>query len=225
MALLRGLAGDVSFNLSDGVYRGIDVVYELKRARALLKKEAAPEEPASKETAIRALKASGHMANGVLQTRELTAETSALRLLGQGGINLVELALDYQLNAEVLQAAASAAKLGDLANATIPLSIRGPLNAPKVAVDLKGLITNTLRDTAQQRARDALLKRLGEDDETPAGDAAQGGAGRTEEAAEKSTDQGEEPAEKPSTKDLLKRGLRDLLKPPPKPSDSEDPPG
>jgi AsmA protein len=224
MDLLRRLAGDVSFNLSDGVYRGMDVVYELKRARALLKKEAAPEEPASKETAIRALKASGHMANGVLQTRELTAETSALRLLGQGGINLVDLTLDYQLNAEVLEAAASAAKLGDLVNTTIPLSIRGPLTAPKVAVDLKGLLTNTLRDTAQQRARDAVLKRLGVDDEAPASDTAQGGAGRTQEEAAKSTDKAEEPAEKPSTKDLLKRGLRDLLKPPPKSSDSEDPP-
>ncbi|MDZ7669514.1 MAG: AsmA-like C-terminal region-containing protein [Gammaproteobacteria bacterium] len=125
--LLRGLAGDVSFDLTDGAYRGADLLYEVQRARALFNKEPVPQAPADPTTPIRALNMSGTVADGVLQTNEFVAETTGLRLLGDGGINLVELALDYKLDAQVLRAAASAARLGDLTNATIPLTIRGPL--------------------------------------------------------------------------------------------------
>jgi AsmA protein len=220
--LLRALAGEVSFDLSDGVYRGMDVLHEVRRARALLKSEAAPEEPAAKETPIRSLAARGRMENGVLQTSQLTADTSGLTLTGRGGVNLVELALDYELDARFTEAAAAAAKLGDLANATIPLTISGPLSSPRVGVDLKGMVTSTLRGTVEQRARDALLDRLGGGAREPAPEAA--GAPEAPEPAEPAQ---ERPAEQetqedePSTRDLLKRGLRDLLKPPPKPAEEE----
>lgn len=218
-ALLQGLAADVSFDLSDGVYRGMDVLYELKRARALLKKEAAPAAPDSSETAIRTLTATGRMQDGVLQTRELSAETAALRLAGQGGIDLMELALDYRLDAHVLEAAAAAAGLGDLAGATIPLSIAGPLRSPKVSVDLKGLVTTTVRDAVQRRAVDQLMERLGggqeEEASAPPGEATPG---------EPQPPAGEAQDEEPSGRDLLKRSLRDLLKPPRKDAEGDDAP-
>ncbi|MEQ8857996.1 MAG: AsmA family protein [Pseudomonadales bacterium] len=209
--LLRGLAADVSMDLSDGVYRGTDVLYQVRRARALLKNEAAPEAPAQMVTPIRALKAAGRMVDGVLQTNQLSADTDALRLLGAGGINLIDLTLDYDLEAQVLSAGAQAAKLGDLANATIPLTLSGPLMAPKVAVDMKGLVTSAVRETVQQKARETLLKKLGGDEPEA------GGAGSTP------ADPAAPAADPPSTKDLLKRGLRDLLKP--KEPEPETPPG
>ncbi len=218
--LLRALAADVSLDLTDGVYRGADIGYQIRRARALLKKEPAPEAPAQNVTPIRALKATGRMVDGVLQTNQLSAETDALRLLGKGGINLIELALDYDLQAQVLSAGAGAAKLGDLANATIPITLSGPLMSPKVGVDMQGLVTSAVRDTVQQKAREALLKKLGGDEPEQTGGA---GSTQVDPASGAAEPAATEPEEPPSTKDLLKRGLRDLLKP--KEPAPEDAPG
>jgi AsmA protein len=203
--LLRGLGADVSFDLADGVYRGTDMVYELQRARALVKKEAAPTPPENPVTPIRALSMQGRMADGVLQTKRLSAETSAVQLLGRGGLNLLDLDLDYTLDAKVLASAASAAKLGDLANLTIPLTLKGPIAGPKVGVDMQGLLTNALRDTARQKAEAALLKRLGGDKPAQPDSAATDAAPGAEPAAA-------EPARKPSAKDQLRQGLKDLLR-------------
>lgn len=227
--LLRGLAADVSFDLRDGVYRGMNVLYQVQRARALLRNETPPPAPEHPETPIKSLEASGRMLDGVLQTNALSAETDALRLLGRGGINFVELALDYELNAEV--ASAAAAKLGDFANVRIPLSIEGPLTAPRVGVDLKGLLTDSVRDTIQSKARDALLKQLGEKptaggggstgstgtrdstDGAAADESAEvGGGAAADGAAEDTGAAAADDAKEPSAKDLLKRSLRDLLK-------------
>jgi len=202
--LLRGLAGNASFDLTDGAYRGKDLLYEVQRARALFNKEPVPQAPENPTTPIRALNMSGTVADGVLQTNEFIAETTGLRLLGDGGINLVDLALDYQLNAQVLQAAASAARLGDLTNATIPLTIRGPLSGPRVGVDFQGLVTGAVRDAVQRKAREKLLDKLGgtrEETDDKADDAAPPDG--TEGAAE--------PSPEPSPRDLLRQGLRGLL--------------
>lgn len=209
--LLRGLAADVSMDLSDGVYRGANLTWQLERARALLRNEAAPPPPESDTTPIRALAATGRMVDGVLQTSDLTARTDALQLLGSGGINLLELALDYDLKARVIEGTPAAARLGDLAGLSIPLSLSGPVGGPKVGVDLKGLLTNTLRDTVRDRAREALLDRLGGGETGDAATPPADGAARADDTAPAPE------SEPPSAKDLLKRGLRDLLKPKPAP--------
>lgn len=207
--LLEGLAGALSFQLADGVYRGVDLVHELRRAKAALRSEPAPAEPALKETPIRTLTASGHLVDGVLQTNALSADAGGLMLAGRGGLDLKNLALDYRLDAKLSAATAEAAKLGELAGLTVPLALEGPVTAPRVAVDLRGLIGGNLRDALTQKARDSLLERLG-------------GAEKPPEAAAAAPDAAEAPAakppaEEPSMKDVLKRGLRDLLKPPPAP--------
>ena len=256
--LLKALTGNVAMNLSDGVYRGMDIGYEVQRAQALLRKEAAPQTPSKMETPIRALSFAGQIANGVLGSDQLTAEIPFLRLAGKGGINLIELALDYQLNAQVLKKddTTTGNNLADLVNATIPLTIKGPLASPKVSVDMKNLVTNAVRDTVQERAREAVLKRLGGGspqtsppvqpsapaatapatatpaadistamdsaesaatapvDESAALQAAPAEAATPDPAPAEASPAPEKPkSDKP--KDLLKRGLQDLLKPKP----------
>jgi hypothetical protein len=95
-----------------------------------------------------------------------------------------------------------------------------------VGVDLTGMFTSTLRDTAQNKARQALLDRLGDGKDSKGDGAPQGSGGSgTSDAgasqaapADASTDQpgkpsADKPADKPSTRDLLTQGLRDLIKP------------
>lgn len=209
--LLRGLAGGLSFDLTDGVYQGVDLVYELERAKARFKKEAAPEAPANPQTPIRSLAMQGEMHNGVLQTRALKAETRGLKLGGSGGINLLDLALDYQIDAEVLTQAASSLGLDEFAGLAVPLTLSGPISAPKVGVDVSSLASNALRATAERKLQDLLTDKLGGGASAGSGDtpAADGTAAPAAEATDSGkAAQTEEPA---STRDVLKQGLRDLL--------------
>ena len=196
--LLKALTGSVVMSLSDGVYRGMDIGYEVQRARSLLRKEAAPPTPAKMETPIRALSFAGQMADGVLGTDQLVAEIPFMRLAGKGGVNLLDLAMDFQINAQVLKKDDTAAgqNLADLVNATIPLSIKGPLASPRVSVDMKNLITSTVRDTVQDRAREALMKRLaGGTKETPPPAQAPEPAATQPTATTPATDASTDPAE------------------------------
>ncbi len=117
------------------------------------------------------------MTDGVLQTNKLSAETGALRLLGHGGINLLDLSLDLSLDAQVLPAGAAAAGLTELAGATIPLTLRGPISGPKVGMDLGGLVSNQLRNAVEQRARSELMERLEKGGKPAAGASSGEGAG------------------------------------------------
>jgi AsmA protein len=214
--LLRGAGADVAMNLSDGVYRGADLLYELRRAQALLRSEAAPPEPASKETPIRTLAASGRLIDGVLRTDRVSAENAYLKLLGGGGINLMEMALDYRFDAELLRAVdeVSGSRLTDLIGNTVPLTLSGPLRSPRVGVDLQGMITGRLRETVQDRARDALLDRVAPRPR-PAPETPPAEAPLVDEPPADQPPEAEQRRERePSPRDLLRRGLRDLLAPP-----------
>lgn len=210
--LLRGLSGNVDLNLADGAYRGADLLYEFQRARALFRNEAAPTRPASPETPIRALQIVGTVAEGVLRSDRINLETPYLRLGGKGGLDLVDLVLDYRLDAEVMRAAEGIdGKLADLLGNTIPLTLTGPVTSPRVGIDLKDMLTGRVRDTLEQRARDALLDRLGGRQQAPAEAAEPTAPGEpAPDTSPPATGERE-----PSTRDLLRRGLRDLLAPKP----------
>ena len=62
--LLESLAGNLAFSLADGTYRGMDVWYEIRRARALLRRTAPPARTGPEETPIRSLDLSGRLTDG-----------------------------------------------------------------------------------------------------------------------------------------------------------------
>ncbi|MFW6092653.1 MAG: AsmA family protein [Pseudomonadota bacterium] len=197
--LLRRLAGDLSLELDDGAYRGMDVGYEIARARALLQGDAPPPTPEDRETPISNLTLAGAMRDGVLQTDRVSAATPVMRITGDGGVDLMALALDYDLTAVLVEDDAGDGRLGDLAGLEIPLSLEGPLRSPKVGVDLEALVGSGLRRALEQRAREALQDDTGdqESSEETTGDGAE------EEDAESET----------SPRDEIERRLRDLFEP------------
>jgi len=196
--LLEGLGGSLELDLADGAYQGMDLLYELRRARALLRQEAAPAPPAELRTPIRKLSLRGTLEDGVLGSEQLVAELPQLRLAGSGGLNLLRGELDYDLRAEV----PANSEFEELANRVIPLSIKGPLARPTVRLELDELLRQTLEDTLRGRAQDFLRDKLG-----PAAEQA------APEAAEETAPEAEQPADEARPLDrLLERGLDELLK-------------
>jgi len=198
--LLRTLDGDVSLNLADGVYNGVDVWYEIRKARALLRGKPPPTASGDPKTPITAMDLNGQIDKGKLNTDRLLLEIPFIRLDGKGTMNLVKQTMDYRFNARVFGKPefGDGEDLSDLEKLVIPLTVSGDVAGPKIGVDLAELAKNA----AVQKVQDTLLKKLGLDDPEPQ----DGNATTDDETADK--------PQQDSTKDLLKKGLRDLFKKP-----------
>jgi AsmA protein len=204
-ALMKTLSGNVAVDLADGAWLGTDLWHEIRSARARIKGDAPPPAPAAPQTRIEAMRLAGDISGGVLRTKEMLAEIPFIRMSGDGALDLAQKALDFRLQAAVIENPTfeDGSTLKDLKGLTIPLTLKGSTEKPKVGVDIKNLAAGA----ATQKLKDRLIKKLGLDE--PATDGAATGAAGTSNTAPATTGQPKE--EKP--RDQLKKTLRDLLKP------------
>ncbi len=161
--LLATLGGNLSFSLADGIYRGMDVWYEIRRARALIRRTEPPARTGSEETPIKRLDLAGKLTNGELRTDSFTAEIPFLRVSGAATVNLVKSTLDSKLSALVFEKPVFGddTSLADLENARIPFSVSGPVAKPKVRVDISNMVKGALKETLRETLKDKLRDRLG----------------------------------------------------------------
>ncbi len=209
-AIQRSLAGNMSFQLSDGAYEGTDIWFELRRARALLKKEAPPKPELPPRTRFSTVTATGVVNDGVMRNDDLYAELPFMQLRGRGNVDLAAATLDYNLTARVLErpetlAGISEDELDDFTEAVIPLKITGPLASPSVKPDIEGLVRQRVKQELKDRLFDKLLG--GKKEETaPAPE-----EGAAEDAPAEEAPAEAEPEEK-SAEEILEDKLKDKLK-------------
>jgi len=153
-ALLSGLQGDLSFDLADGAFTGVNLWYEIRRAWALMRGGEAPQRE-SENTEFRRLSGTAQISDGVLVNDDLVGGLPFLALEGEGKVDLAGGEMDYRLQATVIREAVDQAsgEISELAGATVPLRLRGPLDSPSVSVAVEDLV----RDRAEQE----VLRRLG----------------------------------------------------------------
>jgi AsmA protein len=208
-AVQRSLAGNMSFQLDEGTYEGTDIWFELRRARALLRKETPPKPELPARTRFSAVTATGVVKDGVMTNDDLFAELPFMQLRGKGKVDLAAATLDYGLTARVLErpetlAGVSEAELKDFTEAVIPLKITGPIASPSVKPDIEGLVRKRVEKEVKDRLLDKLLGGKKETAPAPAEGAA-GDAPAEEVPAEA------EPEEK-SAEEMLEDKLKDKLK-------------
>lgn len=160
-AIQRALSGNMALTLKDGTYEGTDIWYELRRARALLKGEAAPEPELPAKTAFSKVQMTGVVTDGVMRSDDLFAELPFMQLTGRGQVNIPAATVDYGLSARILErpeflANATPAELDEFTEAVIPLKIKGPLTAPDVKPDVEQLLRNRVKDEIEDKLKDKL---------------------------------------------------------------------
>jgi AsmA protein len=191
--MLRTMDADLSVDLAEGIYKGLDVWYEIRKARALLKGEPPPQASADPKTAITAMDLTGKIDKGQFASDKLLVEIPFIRIDGRGTANLVKGDMDYRLNARVFGEPefADGEDLSDLTKFVIPLTISGDMASPKIGVDL----ANLAKDVAVQKVQDKLFDKLG-----------------LEKSQDKTTDGPADDAVKKDPKEeLLKEGLRSIF--------------
>ena len=159
--ILNTLGGDMSFILKDGTFEGVDVWYEMRKARALLKQEAPPEPELPARTPFSEVRATGKVTNGVLRNDDFFAELPFMQLNGHGSVNIPAASLDYSMSARVFDRPeymqdVTADELDDLTKAAIPLRITGDLASPKIGIDFEELLEDRVREELEKKVLDKL---------------------------------------------------------------------
>lgn len=151
--VMNTLDGNVDFSVADGALEGVDLWYEIRRARAVLKQQSIPERTGAARTPFDSMKGSGVMHQGVLDNNDLNIASQYLRVGGQGKLDLPKNSLDYNLTATVLKIppeGSDPAQMQDIVDAQIPIRITGALDDPKVRPDVEGYV--------KERAKKELKK-------------------------------------------------------------------
>lgn len=167
--ILDTLDGAIDFNVVNGALEGTDLWWEIRRARALIKQQAAPPAPTTPRTPFSAMKGTANVKSGVLSNNDLDVSTQYLKVTGQGNVDLPKNTLDYRLLATVLKfpqesaaaaqpaaqqagtaATAPAVAEQDLVDAQIPVKITGTLSDPKVRPDLEGYLKGKVKEKIEQ---------------------------------------------------------------------------
>ncbi len=100
--------------------------------------------------------ASFQVRNGVAETKDLRAQSPAIRLTGAGNVNLGQRQVDMTLRPRVVGSLAGQGGGGDLSGLDLPVRIRGPWERPQVGADLDSVLKNpgqaidTLRQLGKQ---------------------------------------------------------------------------
>lgn len=168
--IVKTLTGNVDFAVANGAIEGADLWYEIRRARALLKQQAAPARTGPERTEFSAMQGTGTMTNGVLTNNDLDVALQYLKVTGQGKIDVPNNSLDYRLVANVLKMpreGTDTAQLQDMVDAAIPVKVTGALSDPKIRPDIEGYLKGQVKervdkekDKLEQKVKDKLGDKL-----------------------------------------------------------------
>jgi AsmA protein len=169
-AMRRGLDGNVSFNVANGALEGIDLWYELRRARATIDRTPVPERPnGPRRTTFSSLAATGTVEDAVLTNKDLRGALDFMTIVGNGTVNLLDNKIAFDLKASLtdgptLQSDPAMAKM---AGQTLPLKVSGTLDEPSVLPDFAKLASDRAKsevnkavDEQKQKAQDKLKDKL-----------------------------------------------------------------
>ncbi|HEX9878137.1 MAG TPA: AsmA family protein [Gammaproteobacteria bacterium] len=165
-AVRRALDGNVSFALTDGTWEGVDMWYEMRRAKALFDQVDAPARDAGDpRTPFSSISATGVIEDAVLTNRDLSANLDFMTLTGAGTVNLLTDEMSFDLTARVADGERVQADplMADLTGDELPLRVRGSLTAPSVSPDYSAMVRAEVEEAVDERVeeeREELRERV-----------------------------------------------------------------
>jgi AsmA protein len=157
----RGLDGSVSFAVVNGALEGIDLWYELRRARARLDGDDLPERgDAARRTAFSSLSASGAVEDALLTNRDLKGVLDFMTITGTGTVNLLDDMINFDLTATFVDGPKlqSDPEMVKYAGQSLPLRATGTLAAPSILPDFGAVVrervTSQVNEAVEEQRTD-----------------------------------------------------------------------
>lgn len=163
-AVRNSLGGKAGFSFTNGTYKGINLAYEIRKAKALLTGgQPPPEEPA--QTDFSELRANFAIDRGVVHNDDLLAKTPLLRITGEGKVDLPAEQVDYRVDALITTTlkGQGGKELDDLAGITVPVRVTGALSDPSYGVELEQLLADQAKQKLEKKVHKKIDKAIGED--------------------------------------------------------------
>ncbi len=161
-AFRKNLNGTVDVAVDNGAIVGVNIAQFLRSAKAKLTGDSALAASAAetKNTDFAKITASAKIVNGVLSNPDLLGKSPALRLLGEGNVNLFAETLDYKTNITIVETSKGQGgdDLDDLRGFAIPVTIGGTFSNPKIGLDMKAILKAALASKIDLDAEKAKLQ-------------------------------------------------------------------
>jgi AsmA protein len=155
-AAMRSTAnGTANFAFTDGTIKGMDVLGEIRKAYGVLRGK--PQPAATGETEFSSVTGSATITNGLVNNPDLLGKSPLMQVQGSGTANLVSEALDYRINATLVDTLEGR---GELTGRPIPVRISGTFDAPKVGVDLKQVLEQEVRQKVEEKVQEKVQEQL-----------------------------------------------------------------
>ena len=158
---VRTAGGNVTFAMSDGIVKGFNLGSLLCAAYNLTQRLPMPTgQP--KETRYQVIKGTATVTAGTAKSKDLLARTAFMDITGGGTLGLVAQRLDYDVDAKLTGKIAipGCQTMDGLIGESIPFNIKGTVTDPSLTPDFSKILQKRLRDEAQDRLREKLLKSL-----------------------------------------------------------------
>lgn len=159
--LTQGLNGNFNTAFNDGSINGVNVGYQIRRAKAAFSGQSLPEDAGTVKTDFSELSVSANFTNGVMQSNDLDMKSPLLRLSGAGQVDLPGEQVDYTLTTLITGSSQGQGgeDLESLKGVKLDVPVRGSfdeLSANFAGVILAGLkenITNNIKGQVEARAK------------------------------------------------------------------------
>ncbi|HEX7235314.1 MAG TPA: AsmA family protein, partial [Gammaproteobacteria bacterium] len=155
----RGLDGDVSFSVTKGSLEGIDLWFELRRARARLDGDTLPERgDAPRRTTFSSLSATGVVEDALLTNRDLNGTLDFMTVDGSGTVNLLDDKINFDLKAAMVDGPKlqSDPAMVKYAGKTLPLKVTGTIDAPSVLPDFSAIVRQQVTQEAEDKVNEQV---------------------------------------------------------------------
>ncbi|USD61223.1 AsmA family protein [Vibrio sp. SCSIO 43140] len=161
-AMKKNLSGTVKINFADGAVNDINVAQMIRENYARFKGQSLDGQQGPQKTDFSAMKATLNLANGVVSTKDMTAESPLLRIQGEGSANYVNETADFLVRTSVVGTleGQGGQSIDELRDVTIPIKITGPWAQPQFAL----VFDDVLKEKAKKEVERAT-ERLGIKDE------------------------------------------------------------
>ena len=143
--ILRNLNGTSRVVVNTGVYQGIDVPFQLRRALSLVNQKISIEKDSGKTT-FDSLLANFKIINGVLSNNDLVMRAQEYKVTGSGTANLINQMLDFKLVARAIHEE----------NIILPINIKGAFSSPSVLPDINQLLKHATSQAVKVKAKQVI---------------------------------------------------------------------
>lgn len=149
-AIMRSLNGTGKLNIENGVYRGMDIAYQVRKAHAIINQKPLPQESQPPQTNFGRVTANFVLNNSVLSTHDLLIQAADFSAKGQGSANLLSQSIDFQLTASSPTDKSF----------YVPIKITNTFANPQVRPDMGAIAQHVVEGAVKQQLQKQIEKQL-----------------------------------------------------------------